>query len=147
MENESHSEMELTPPELLATANKATLNLLPARSRIKYESSYDQFIKWRNQYNTKSLSENILMAYFEKLSKTCKASTLWSRYSMLRSTLLINDNVNIADYKKLNAYLKRQSQGYQPKKSKTLTSADVNTFLDSAPDDKYLMTKVLFGIY
>lgn len=40
------------------------------------------------------------------------------------------------------AYLKRQSEGYKPKKSKILTEENVETFINIAPNEMYLSTKV-----
>ncbi|XP_031335009.1 uncharacterized protein LOC116164903 [Photinus pyralis] len=61
---------------------------------------------------------------------------------MLRSTLVLNNNVDISSYAKLQAFLKRQSSGYLPKKSKILTTTEVKTFIEKAPDSLYLATKV-----
>ncbi|KAL0869286.1 hypothetical protein ABMA27_007548 [Loxostege sticticalis] len=54
----------------------------------------------------------------------------------------------ISEYPKLNAFLKRQSDGFTSKKSKILTSDEVEKFLNEAPDDRYLATKValIFGV-
>lgn len=89
------------------------------------------------------------MAYFEEKSKLWKASTLWSNFSMIKASLQIKNNVDISKYYKLIAFLKRKSVGYRPKKSKIFTSEQINTFLNEAPDTKYLMIKVasIFGLF
>lgn len=143
--NNSDSEveyMENTPPEIVEIALNATLNLLPQKSREKYECAYQKFMEWRKNKKIPSFSENVILAYFEEQSKSYKASTLWSQYSMLRSTLSIKNNVDISKYVKLRAFLKRQNDNYKPKKSKTLTSEEIQKFLKEAPDYKYLLTKV-----
>lgn len=67
---------------------------------------------------------------------------------MLKSTIQIKDNIDISQYKKLTALLKRQNDGYTPKKSKVLTMGDVMKFLKEASDDKFLLMKVvlIFGL-
>ncbi|KAL0881723.1 hypothetical protein ABMA27_001517 [Loxostege sticticalis] len=57
----------------------------------------------------------------------------------------------ISEYPKLNSFLKRRvykSDGFTSKKSKILTSDEVEKFLNEAPDDRYLATKValIFGV-
>jgi len=71
-----------------------------------------------------------------------KASTLWSIYSMVKSMLQVNENVDISKYRKLQAYLKRKNDGYEAKKSNILTMDEVVRFLSEAPDDNFLLMKV-----
>ncbi|XP_043461530.1 uncharacterized protein LOC122498058 [Leptopilina heterotoma] len=89
-----------------------------------------------------------MLAYLIELSEKYKPPTVWSTYSMLKSTLKNNDNVNIASFMKVTSFLKRNSDGYKSKKSKTLSPENVNMFLSEAPDDIFLATKValIFGI-
>jgi hypothetical protein len=63
---------------------------------------------------------------------------------MLRSTITLHQDINLENYKKLRALLKRKSEGFQPKKAKTFSSEDINNFLTKASDDKYLATKVRY---
>lgn len=80
------------------------------------------------------------------MSQTHKPSTLWATYSMLKTTLNINNNININKYDRLIPFLKRQSQGYTQKKSKVLTSEQIQKFLNEADDQKYLLIKVMYQI-
>lgn len=67
---------------------------------------------------------------------------------MLKSTIQINENTDISQYKKLIAFLKRQNDSYEAKKSKVLTMENVTQFLKEAPDDTFLLIKVvlMFGL-
>jgi hypothetical protein len=142
-DSESDSPLECTPPKITEAARNTSLNLLPEKSRERYKIAYKQFMDWRTVKNIKSsYSENVLLAYFGELCEKVKPNSLWVHYSMLRSSLIVYHNVNISEYLKLRAFLKRKSDGYKPKKSKTLTSEQINQFLLKAPDDKYLFTKV-----
>lgn len=71
-----------------------------------------------------------------------KSSTLWSQYSMVKATLSIKNGVEIEKFVKLKAFLKRQGEGYRPRKSRVLTNEQIEVFLKDAPDHKYLMMKV-----
>ncbi|CAK1603812.1 unnamed protein product [Parnassius mnemosyne] len=139
---------ELTPPELSIIAQNASENILPEKSKSRYISTYDEFIAWREEKKANSFSENVMLAYFSELSAKLKPSTLWSRFSIIKSMLKIRNNVDISQYPKLNAFLKRLSDGFTTKKSKILTSNEVERFLNEAPDVRYLTTKValIFGV-
>src|SRR5699024_3808885 len=118
-----------TPPNITEAAQVRSLNLLPEKSRKKYEQVYKTFMDWRIQKNVSSFSENVLIAYLGELSDKYKSSSLWAVYSMLRSTLIINNDINIETYSKLKAFLKRKSEGYQAKKAKTFTPEEVQKFI------------------
>lgn len=138
----SDMDIDLTPDEIKEQAKAVVNNLLPACSKERYLKAYNHFMNWRSAKNVKSLSENVFLAYFDELSKTWKPSTLWSTYSMLKSTINQKHNVNMKNFNNLTAYLKRQSENFKSKKSKVFTSQDVERFLGEAPDEIYLATKV-----
>ncbi|KAJ3655710.1 hypothetical protein Zmor_014830 [Zophobas morio] len=129
-----------TPPEVAEAAG--AVNLLPEKSQKLYKIAYNQFMKWKQEKKITSFSERVILAYFADLSSKYKISTLWTYYSMLRSTLNINHNINIEQYHKLRAFLKRQGENYQPKKAKTVSPQQITKFITEAPDVKYLATKV-----
>lgn len=135
-----------TPPELVEAVNTASLELLPKKSREKYENAYRRFMDYRMSKNTSSFSENVVMAYFLDLCLKMKSSTLWSNYSMLKSTLALKHNVDISTYSKLRSLLKRQAQGYRAKKSKILTKEEIEKFIQEAPDKENLMIKVIYKV-
>lgn len=130
------------PKEILECAKEVSLNLLPKKSREIYEYMYQRFFDWCKEKNIQLYSEDVLMVYFSNLANKMKPSTLWSQYSMLRSTLDIKNGIDISKYSKLRAFLKRQNEGYLPKKSRVFTKEEVDRFLNSAPDNLYLMMKV-----
>ncbi|KAK4883169.1 hypothetical protein RN001_006488 [Aquatica leii] len=105
-------EIEYTSPEVCEAAKNNFVNLLPLKS-----------------------------TYIEELSQKLKPSSLWTQYSMLQSTLCVHHDVVITKYLKSRALLKRYSDGYKSKKSKTLTSEKLNRFIREASDDKYFFTK------
>lgn len=143
MSSDSESEVNLTPDNIKMLAETATNNLLPIKSRERYEIAYKKFMDWQQNNKVSTFTETVMLAYFQQLSETMKPSSLWAIYSMLRSTLNIKHNVNIENYPKLVALLKRKSDGFRSKKSKTLTSKNISDFLKNAPDSRYLFAKVI----
>lgn len=144
MQSGSDSEkISSTPPNVKHLALIATENLLPTISRERYDVAYKNFMDWKCKNNANSFSETVLLAYFGDISKTYKSSTLWSIYSMLKTSIIAKHDINIATYPKLKAVLKRQSDGYVAKKSNTLSPEEIKQFIDTAPDELYLLTKVM----
>lgn len=138
----------LTPPDISEIAKEVSLDLLPRKSKNIYEKKYKEFVDWCTEKEIKKISENVLLAYFSKKSKLLKPSSLWSTYSMLKSTLKVKKDIDISVFYKLISFLKQQSVGYKATKSKTLSDNDVTRFLLEAPNKIYLMKKVvlIFGI-
>lgn len=130
------------PAEIEVAAENAVRNLLPTKSRLLYEKAYNEFLKWCEEKQVKEYSEKVLLAYFSEKSSTYKPSTLWSHYSMIRTSLSINKNININTFPKLIAFLKRTTDGFKPKKSKVLSRENIIKFIREAPDKDYLMIKV-----
>ncbi|KAJ8966599.1 hypothetical protein NQ317_015986 [Molorchus minor] len=75
--------------EIAEAANIAISNLLPTKSRSLYDIAYNR--------------ENVLLAYFSENAKNYKSSTLWAQYSMVKSCLIIYDNIDISKFPKLIA--------------------------------------------
>lgn len=118
---------------------------LSAKSRAKYEMTYMTFKKWRNTSKNmnKLTCENALMVYFKELAQTCQPSTLWAKWSMLKTTLGQKDGIDINQFQQLKDFLKRKADGYKCTKSKVLSADEIDKFITEAPNDKYLATKVV----
>lgn len=144
----SEEEELLTPPEITEKAKSAVSYLLPDKSKKLYERAYDKFMEWRLEKKIASFSEDVLIVYFEELSCSMKPSCLWVRYSMLKSTLNLNNKIDISSYSRLVTLIKRKCEGYTGKKSRILSSDEIKKFIHEAPDHHHLLTKVvlIFGI-
>ena len=82
------------PPEIAAAASAAVEELFPVKSKARYEMVYKQFQSWCQKKNVKNVvSESVLLAYFMEKAKGFKCSSMWSHYSMLKSTMNIRHNV------------------------------------------------------
>lgn len=92
--------------------------------------------------NFEPVTEAGCIAYFNEKAKVAKPSTLWTEYSMLNYSLMVDKNINIKEFRELAQLLKELSFGYESKKSKVFSMAQILKFLNEAPDDRYLMMKV-----
>lgn len=120
----------------------ALSTIVPQKSRAAYEASYRFFDEWLKEMKVDVIDEKVMLAYFVKKGETMKASTMWSAYSKLRTTIYLNKNVDISKFANLIAYLKRRSEGYRAKKSKIFTKDEIKKFLLESNDDQYLLMKV-----
>lgn len=137
----SDSDSDNVPSDIEAAAQSALSAVIPQKSRALYDLAYGKFEKWLEEKKIKHINEKVLLAYFEG-RKTQKASTLWTLYSMLRSELSLKKNIDITKYTSLYAFLKRQSEGYQAKKSNIFSKKNVYQFITEAEDRTFLMAKV-----
>lgn len=142
MSDNDSEESVCAPVELCETVEVITLDSLPTKSKSTYEGCYKTFSEWKKSVDVQNSSESTMLTYFTHLSRAYKPSTLWSHFSMLKTTLRVYENTDIGAYRSLIDFIKKQAQGFQSQKSKTLTTQDVKRFLTEAPDDKYLLTKV-----
>ena len=69
-----------------------------------------------------------MLVYFADLAKTMKSSTLWSQYSMVKTSSNIKNGIDIETFSKLRAFLKKQAEGYKSKKSRVLTNDQIEDF-------------------
>ncbi|KAJ3658664.1 hypothetical protein Zmor_010390 [Zophobas morio] len=115
---------EELPPDVLEEAQNVVLNLLPTKSREVYECAYTRFIKWCEGKR------------FKLILRTSYCNFKYKKWH------------EIGKYSKLKAFIKKQGEGYVPKKSRVLTNEQIEVFLDTAPDFKFLMMKivVIFGV-
>ncbi|KAJ6645218.1 hypothetical protein Bhyg_00422 [Pseudolycoriella hygida] len=128
---------------------KAALkSTLPKRSQQRYIGAYGAFMEWMKLNSIGSFEETVVAAYFSDLAPKYAPTTLWSNYSMLKRMLICNHNVNIKSYSQLISFLKTIADGYECKNSKVFSAAEVKRFIDEAPDDRFLATKVvlIFGV-
>lgn len=120
---------------------------VPSVSKVKYNRAYEHFQKWKKSKRANSLSQKVLMDYFTEMAVRSKPSTLWVTYSMLKTTLKFNDDVDIGSYSTLNDFLKRQNVGYKPTKVPLFTDEQIEQFINEAPDEQWLDVKVTTTSY
>ena len=109
--NDQHV-FEGTPPDVAEIAKGAFNDLLPTKSKERYELEYAKFNDYKKKIRTTPSSENILMAYFTELKQKYKLSSLWNYYSMLKKTLTIKEKIDIGQYYALTSLLKKRSERF-----------------------------------
>nr|XP_015840357.1 PREDICTED: uncharacterized protein LOC107399165 [Tribolium castaneum] len=141
--------MSHVPEAIRNEARSVVSGLLPKKSSARYEHQYLDFKNWQKKQNVGSVNEEVLLAYLNQLSMKYSPNSLWSKWSMLKSCLEIKENIGTDRFYKVIAFLKRKNERYTPKKAKILTKEQVVTFLLEAPDDQWLLFKVvtIFGIF
>lgn len=139
---EIEMELQCLPAEIIGLAESAVENLLPDKSQHIYEKKYSLFMEWCKKKKISIITEKVLLAYFSSELNELQPSTLWSTYSMLKSTLKLRKNVDISNYYQLGSFLKKKSVGHQPKKSSVFHLKEIKKFVVEAPDEKFLLKKV-----
>lgn len=84
------------PADILNEANAATFHMLPEKSKGRYLNEMEKFRQWMRSKNVQVVTEVVMVAYFNGLIKKYAPPSLWSTYSMLRSTLFIFEKVDIS---------------------------------------------------
>ncbi|KRT86793.1 hypothetical protein AMK59_1694 [Oryctes borbonicus] len=141
-DDESKFTFEDTPLDFEETSTSKK-QFLPQKSKLRYDKIYSIFKLWLKLKHTSKISENVTLAFFTEKSEIWNSSSLWTNYSMLKSSLMLYDNIDISKFSKLILFLKRSHTGYTPKKSKILEREDIVTFLREAPNEQFLMMKVV----
>jgi hypothetical protein len=127
----------------------ASCSLLPTKSQERYKQTYENFIEWYAMKDAEEISENVFLAYFLEKSNVLKSpASLWSEYSMLKLTISVNKNLDISKCERLKMFIKRKNDGYQARKSQVFSRDTVVKFLLDAPNEIFLMKKVVvnFGV-
>ena len=132
--NEMDTSSEDESPTPTATQN--------SRTQIRYENFYKDFQKWKRSKRIASVSENVLLGYFEMLAKKCKPPTLWQYHSILKTKLKLNEDIDITPWAQLTDFIKTENIGYQPERVKHFTAEQIEKFINEAPDEEWLDIKV-----
>ncbi|KAJ3661869.1 hypothetical protein Zmor_006247 [Zophobas morio] len=85
------------PLAIEEAAAEAMADLLPKKSKIRYNRVYQGFEDWCKAKKVNGINEDVHLAFFaEKTKHNYKSSTLWSTYFMLKSTILIMKNIDMS---------------------------------------------------
>lgn len=137
-------DMEYDTPLTQIKADSLSLEGVPSKSSEKYGKVYDDFQKWNEINGATPVTESVMMKYFLELADKSKPTTLWVYHSMLKSTLRINDNIDISSYAALIKFLKEKNAGYKPVRATTFTEELMDKFMNKAPDEQWLDVKVQY---
>lgn len=129
------------PEHIKNKAYEIASNLLPEKSKDKYLRAYNIFQEYMKSEQT-ILCEEALLSYFHILSDKYCPSSMWTTYSMLKNCIMIYNSIDISTYKLLLKKLNKDKTDFHAKKAKVFTPEEVKSFLENAPDSKYLDIKV-----
>ena len=146
-DSESDNEKVDFNDEIRERADKAKSSIILMKSKKRYEQEFEKFEKWREQMNSPPIDENLLLAYFQKMSGTYVATSLWTIQTKLKLFIRLNYAINIGQYSQLQAFLHRKSKEHTPKKSEILSNEDIGHFLRHAPDEDFLLHKVILIVF
>lgn len=139
--SESEEEVICTPPEMRVAAQESLQNVLPDKSKKKYEKCYEEFVQWKLAKKAIT-SENCLLVFFQEIVDKYKPTTAWSIYSMLKSMIKIKEKIDISKFHSLIPKLKKHAVGHESKKAKVFTAEEIDKYLFEAPDEVHLANKV-----
>lgn len=128
-------------------ADTARESLLPTKSRCQYNRTYQEYRAWCSDNKIEKTNEDSILAYFNSSLASYKSSSLWTKYSMLRSTIKLSEGIDISKYPSVIVYLKRKSEGYKAKKSLSLLKENVDKFISEADEKEHLLNKVIFLVH
>jgi hypothetical protein len=85
---------EFYVPDVLEEARAAKYQMVPTKSKLRYQKELEIFTQWQTEKRIKGKDENVMMAYF----KSVEAASARSRYSMLKNSLFVFQNVDISRF-------------------------------------------------
>jgi hypothetical protein len=129
--------------------------MLPTASTQNYLQTYGKYQEWRASKGLKGpTNEKELFAYlYHKLEsgKWVSPGTLWSKFSMLRTTIMSQESIDIKGTSMnstIQTWLKRVGNEHKLKQAHMFTKEEVHRFLIEAPknmvDHKMIL---LIGVY
>lgn len=116
---------------------------VPDKSRMKYDRAYQDYRKWCVINNIETTTEDSILTYFTTDLAPYKSSTLWPKYSMLRSTIKLFEGIDISTFPSIIPYLKSKGDAHKTTKSLTLSKEHVDKFLAEADNKQHLLNKVI----
>ncbi|KAJ3662029.1 hypothetical protein Zmor_006397 [Zophobas morio] len=127
-------------------SNEIMENLLPEKSRDVYKKVCQKFLRWKEQQGIGEITEMVILNYLQDQSKNAAPSSMWNYCSMIKACLIAFENIDIGRFPKVKALLKQKSRGYRSKKSKVLDREEVLRFVIEAPDEVYLLVKMILVV-
>lgn len=126
--------------EIQQLANEFSEQILPSNSSDLYEKRFDHFLQF---VQNNEINETIIKAYFTFINRY-QPSTLLSIYSILKKLLLLRKNLDITKYPSILDVLKNKLRNHKKKQALTFSTDQIDKFLCEAPDDRYLVKKLVF---
>lgn len=140
-QSESEEELDsgtvrLTPPLMSEAADQILKNMyVPAKSNSTYQKYYNHLKEWAQNKGWPSgyYSETLLVCYFKELADNYAPSTLFTRFSAIKSVLTAH-RIMIS-FEVVEDLLKKNMKGHRPKKAGVLPRVAVENWILHPTDD------------
>lgn len=145
---QTHNTVKERPAPVIIKVNRNHSNKVvnPAENKARFVKTYKDFIKWRETMKLESTTESVLLNYFEHLSSIELPTVLQNIHSMLKTMLILEEGLDINQCATVNLFLEnlaRKKISLETlRKNAIFTSKNISDFINNAPDEKYLATKV-----
>lgn len=117
------------------SAQNIIQELRPVKSAKRYDTAWKDFIEY-SKLDDQIPSEEHFIEYFDHLRNTKQyaSSTMWSVYSMLNTNFQLMSGKKLQIFPRLQILLKSYEAGYKRKTANVFTKAQIDQFLENAPD-------------
>lgn len=116
---------------------------IPVELRDSYLKEYHKFGQWKKEKGFETITEDMLLAYLTELSQVYAPTSLQTICSKLKTCLFKYDDVSTEMFSSLQRLVKVAKSGYTTRKAAVFTPEEIQLFVVNAPDDKYLVQKVM----
>lgn len=101
-------------------ANAALQTVVPAKSKLAYEAAYNSFQGWLQEKKSSTVTEKVMLAYFQYKSEHYKPNTMWCEYSKLRTMIHLQQRVDISTFLQINLISEKAEHQIQTEKVETI---------------------------
>ncbi|GLG94592.1 uncharacterized protein GBIM_01781 [Gryllus bimaculatus] len=98
------------PDDILEKESSSSVDLLPEKTKLRYEKEYQDFQHWRQCKDIDFVNETVMLAYAEEKSDTYSPTSLWTKFSMLKLALKVHESIDISSNDKF--YLRTLEEYY-----------------------------------
>jgi len=118
----------------------------PVKSEKAYNSLWESFLTFSSVSDATKLEEKEFIRYFHHLkSLGLKASSLWTKYSMLNNVYQRNTGQKLQRFPRLTMQLKSYQRGYVRKVAKVFTLQEFQTFIKMDLGTPYWIIRKAFA--
>lgn len=122
----------------------AKRGMLPARSERIYLKHFQEFKEWflKNGGKADEVDGDDLLAFFHSHRDSMSPTSMWSKYSAIKATLLAVDGIALTKTEAVTKFLKRNAETKKKKQAPVFSQEQLMTFVRNADDETELHTKL-----
>ena len=123
----------LTPPQIRDAAEETKRNLIPTKSKKKYEGKYLTYKLWEEQNLVKKCQKTSFLLILVRYRKQRNSLRYGKFFPCWNLPMMSQKTWKLVFLQKLFLSWKK---GFQSKKTEVFTAAEIKEFLEKAPDDR-----------